>query len=235
MKTILNEKTPTEVASEVIRGTKLADPAVRKSLVEGGEAAVNASTDPLIVLTRKVDPFFRELRKQYEDNVESVVTAASEKIAKARFAIYGKSVYPDATFTLRLAYGTVNGYPMNGTKAPSRTTFYGLYDHSGSFNNHTTFKLTLRFVASRDTIELSTPLDFVMSADIIGGNSGSPVINRNGEFVGLIFDGNIESLTGNFVYLEETNRAVAVHSAAIIEALRKVYDAPALANELEGN
>jgi len=234
VKTVLNGKTPAEVASEVIRGTKLADPAVRKSLVEGGEAAVNASTDPLIVLARKVDPFFRELRKQYEDTVESVVTAASEKIAKARFAIYGKSAYPDATFTLRLAYGAVKGYPMNGTKAPSKTTFYGLYDRSASFNNQPPFNLTPRFVERRDKIDLSTPLNFVMSADIIGGNSGSPVVNRNGEFVGLIFDGNIESLTGNFVYLEETNRAVAVHSAAIIEALRKVYDAPALANELEG-
>ena len=234
VKTVLNGKTPAEVASDVIRGTKLADPAVRKSLVEGGEAAVNASTDPLIVLARKVDPFFRELRKQYEDSVESVVTAANEKIAKARFAIYGKSVYPDATFTLRLAYGAVKGYPMNGTKAPSKTTFYGLFDRSASFNNQPPFNLTPRFVERRDKIDLSTPLNFVMSADIIGGNSGSPVINRNGEFVGLIFDGNIESLTGNFVYLEETNRAVAVHSAAIIEALRKVYDAPALANELEG-
>jgi Peptidase S46 len=234
VKAVLNGKSPAEVASEVIRGTKLMDPAVRKSLVEGGEAAVSASTDPLVVLARKVDPFFRELRKQYEDTVESVVTAANEKIAKARFAIYGKSVYPDATFTLRLAYGTVNGYPMNGTKAPSKTTFYGLYDRSASFNNQPPFNLTPRFVERRDKIDLSTPLDFVMSADIIGGNSGSPVINRNGEFVGLIFDGNIESLTGNFVYLEQTNRAVAVHSAAIIEALRKVYDAPALANELEG-
>src|SRR5262245_24009752 len=234
VKAVLNGKSPAEVASEVIRGTKLMDPAVRKSLVEGGEAAVTASTDPLVVLARKVDPFFVELRKQYEDNVESVVTAASEKIAKARFAIYGKSVYPDATFTLRLAYGTVNGYPMNGTKAPSRTTFYGLYARSASFNNQPPFNLTPRFVERRDKIDLSTPLDFVMSADIIGGNSGSPVINRNGEFVGLIFDGNIESLTGIFVYLEQTNRAVAVHSAAIIEALRKVYDAPALANELEG-
>jgi Peptidase S46 len=234
VKAMLNGKTPEQVAAEVMKGTKLADPAVRKNLAEGGEAAVNASTDPLVVLARKADPFFREVRKQYEDNVESVVSSATEKIAKARFAIYGKSVYPDATFTLRLAYGTVNGYPMNGTKAPSRTTFYGLYDRSASFDNKPPFNLTPRFVERRDKIDLSTPLNFVMSADIIGGNSGSPVVNRNGEFVGLIFDGNIESLSGNFVYLEEANRAVAVHSAAIIEALRKVYDAPALANELEG-
>jgi len=233
VKAILNGKTPAQVASEAIKGTKLADAAVRKSLVEGGEAAVNASTDPLIVLARKADPFFREIRKQYEDTVESVLTSATEKIAKARFAIYGKSVYPDATFTLRLAYGTLSGYPMNGTKAPAKTTFYGLYDRSASFDNKPPFNLTPRFVERRDKIDLSAPLDFVLSADIIGGNSGSPVINRNGEFVGLIFDGNIESLTGNFVYLEEANRAVAVHSGAIIEALRKVYDAPALANELE--
>jgi hypothetical protein len=234
VKTVLNGKTPAQVASEAIRGTKLNDPAVRKSLAEGGQAAVDASTDPLVALARKVDPFFREIRKQYEDTVESAVTGASEKIAKARFAIYGKSVYPDATFTLRLAYGTVKGYPMNGTEAPPKTTFYGLYDRSVGFSNKPPFNLTPRFVERRDKIDLATPLNFVMTADIIGGNSGSPVINRNGEFVGIIFDGNIESLTGNFVYLEESNRAVAVESAAVIEALRKVYDAPALANELEG-
>jgi hypothetical protein len=234
VKAVLNGKTPAQVAAEAIRGTKLTDPAVRKSLVEGGAAAVNASTDPLIVLARKVEPFFREIRKQYEDNVESVVTSASEKIAKARFAIYGKSVYPDATFTLRLAYGTVKGYPMNGTKAPSKTTFFGLFDRSASFDDKPPFNLTPRFQGRRERIDMSTPLNFVSTADIIGGNSGSPVINRNGEFAGIIFDGNIESLTGNFVYLEEANRAIAVHSAAIIETLRKVYDAPALANELEG-
>src|SRR5207253_1398934 len=151
---------PAEVAGEVIRGTKLTDPAVRKTLAEGDEAAVNASTDPLVVLARKVDPFFREIRKQYEENVESVMTTADEKIAKARFAIYGKSVYPDATFTLRLAYGAVKGYPMNGTKAPSKTTFYGLYDRSTSFDNKAPFNLMPRFVERRDKIDLSTPLNF---------------------------------------------------------------------------
>ena len=195
VKTVLNGKMPAQVASEAIRGTKLNDPAVRKSLVEGGQAAVDASTDPLVVLARKVDPFFREIRKQYEDTVESVVTSASEKIAKSRFAIYGKSVYPDATFTLRLAYGTVKGFPMNGTVAPPKTTFYGLWDRSIGFSNKPPFNLTPRFIESRNKIDLATPLNFVMTADIIGGNSGSPVINRNGEFVGVIFDGNIESLT----------------------------------------
>jgi hypothetical protein len=234
VKAIIDDKVPAQVASEAIRGTKLADPAVRKMLVEGGEAAVNASKDPLIVLARKADPFFREMHKEYEENVEAILTAAEEKIAKARFLIYGKSVYPDATFTLRLAYGTVKGYPMNGTQAPPKTTFYGLYDRSASFDNKPPFNLMPRFVDRREKLNLSTPFNFVSTADIIGGNSGSPVINRNGEFVGLIFDGNIESLTGNFVYLEEANRAVAVHSAAIIEALRKLYDAPSLAAELEG-
>jgi hypothetical protein len=234
IKTVLNGRTPAQVASAVIKGTKVTDPAFRKMLVEGGEAVVNATTDPLIVMARNVDPFFREIRKQYEESVESVVIPASEQIAKARFVIYGKSVYPDATFTLRLTYGTVRGYPMNGTIAPPKTTFYGLYDRSASFNNKPPFNLMPRFVERKDRIDMSTPLNFVSTVDIIGGNSGSPVINRNGEFVGIIFDGNIESLTGNFVYIEETNRAVAVQSTAIIEALRRVYDALDVANELEG-
>ena len=234
IKAVLDGRKPADVAAQVIRGSKLADPAFRKSLVEGGEAGVAASTDPLIALARKVDPFFRETRKMYEESVESVFESAGEKIAKARFAIYGKSIYPDATFTLRLTYGKVQGYPMNGTKAPSKTTFYGLYDRAASFDYKAPFNLTQRFMQRKDRIDLSTPLDFVASLDIIGGNSGSPVINRNGDFVGIIFDGNIESLTGNFDYIEDTNRAVAVHSAAIIEALRKVYDAGSVANELEG-
>jgi len=232
---VLDGRQPAEVAAQTVRGTKLKDPAFRKSLVEGGAAALAASTDPMIVLARKADPYFRDLRKDYEESVESVLTSAGEKIAKARFAIFGKSIYPDATFTLRLTYGTVQGYPMNGTKAPSKTTFYGLYDRAASFDFKPPFNLMPRFIERKDKIDLPTPLNFVASLDIIGGNSGSPVINQNGEFVGIIFDGNIESLTGNFEYIEETNRAVAVHSAAIIEALRKVYDASPLADELIGH
>ncbi len=232
---VLDGRQPAEVAAQTVRGTKLKDPAFRKSLVEGGAAALAASTDPMIVLARKADPYFRDLRKNYEESVESVLTSAGEKIAKARFAIFGKSIYPDATFTLRLTYGTVQGYPMNGTKAPSKTTFYGLYDRAASFDFKPPFNLMPRFIERKDKIDLPTPLNFVASLDIIGGNSGSPVINQNGEFVGIIFDGNIESLTGNFEYIEETNRAVAVHSAAIIEALRKVYDASPLADELIGH
>ncbi len=181
-----------------------------------------------------MDPFVRENTKWTEENVQSIVTAAGEKIGKARFAIYGKSTYPDATFTLRLSYGTVAGYPMNGTKAPPMTTFYGLYDRSYSFGLKPPFDLPKRLMEKRASIDLSTPLNFVSTCDIIGGNSGSPVINRGGEIVGLIFDGNIESLVGNYVYDEENNRAVAVHTAAMSEALRKIYDAGPLADELEG-
>jgi len=234
VRAVLEGKSPADVASQAIRGSKMADVAFRKSLVEGGESAITASTDPLMALARKVEPFFRDHRKAWEENVESTLTTAGEKIAKARFAIYGKSAYPDATFTLRLTYGTVQGYPMNGTKAPSKTTFFGLYDRSASFDNKPPFNLMPRLVERKDKIDLSTPLNFVSTLDIIGGNSGSPVINRNGDFVGIIFDGNIESLVGDFVYSEESNRAVAVHSAAINEVLRKVYDAGALADELTG-
>jgi hypothetical protein len=233
VKAIMDGRKPEEVAGQAIRGTKLSDPAFRKSLIDGGETGVAASTDPLLVLARKSDPFFRETRKAFEDNIESALSSAAEKIAKARFAVFGKSVYPDATFTLRLGYGTVQGYPMNGTRAPHKTTFYGLYDRAASFDYKPPFDLAPRLMERRDRIDLSTPLNFVATLDIIGGNSGSPVINRDGEFVGIIFDGNIESLTANFEYLEESNRAVAVHAAAIIEALRRIYDARALADEIE--
>ena len=234
VKAALDGRTPEEVARELVSGTKLTDSAVRKSLVEGGQTAVEASTDPLIVFARRVDPFLREMRKWYEDNIESVETTAGEKIGKARFAAYGKSTYPDATFTLRLTFGAVKGYPMNGTQAPPETTFYGLYDRAYSFGLKPPYDLPARYLARRSRLDLSTPLNFVSACDITGGNSGSPVINRNAELVGLIFDGNIESLAGTYVYSEAKNRAVAVHSSAIIEALRKLYDAAPLADELQG-
>jgi hypothetical protein len=233
VKTVLDGKTPAQVAAELVHGTKLADPAVRKQLVEGGEAAVAASTDPMIVLARKLDPMRREMIKWLEDNVQSVEQRAGEELGKARFAAFGKSTYPDATFTLRLSYGQVKGYPMNGTIAPPKTTMFGLYDRSASFNNEGPFVLPSRWAEGRDKLNLATPLDFVSSNDIIGGNSGSPVIDREGRIVGLIFDGNIESLVGDFVYEGETNRAVAVHTAAMTEALRKLYSATALVDELE--
>ena len=218
----------------LVDGTKLGDPAFRKSLLDGGEAAVAASTDPMIVTARRVDPVWRASYKYYRENVTSVFEAAGEKLGKARFAAYGKNAYPDATFTLRLSYGAVDGYPYNGTIAPPFTTFYGLYDRAASFSNQSPWDLTPKEAAARDKLDLATPVDFVCTADIIGGNSGSPVVNRDGELVGLIFDGNIESLAGDFVYDGTKNRAVAVHSAGIIEGLRKIYGAGALADELEG-
>jgi hypothetical protein len=155
-------------------------------------------------------------------------------LGKARFAAYGKTTYPDATFTLRLSYGQVQGYPMNGTKAPYKTTFYGLYDRSLGFDNKGPFELPKRYVDGKDKLDLSTPLDFVTTNDIIGGNSGSPVVNRNGDIVGLVFDGNIESLVGDFVYDSTANRTVAVHTGAMTEALIKLYGAQALVDELLG-
>ena len=232
IKVILRGDSPAAIAKRAIAGTKMADPAFRKSLVEGGKSAVEASTDPLIDLARRTDPLVRELRKWLEDNVESVERSAGEKIGRARFAVYGKSIYPDATFTLRLAYGTVKGYPMNGTQAPPKTTFFGLYDRARSFDLRPPYHLPARYLDRMQKLDLATPLNFVSTCDVIGGNSGSPVINRDAELVGLIFDGNMESLVGNYVYEEERNRSIAVHSAAILEALRKLYDAGALADEL---
>ena len=231
---VLEGRTPAATAQAVVTGSKLADPAVRVKLMEGGQAAVAASTDPMIVMARKIDPISREWIKWREDNVESVEQRAGEKLGKARFLAYGKSTYPDATFTLRLSYGSVKGYPMNGTVAPPKTTFYGLYDRAAGFNYSGPWLLPSRWKEGREKLDLATPLDFVNTCDIIGGNSGSPVINKNAELVGLIFDGNIESLPGDFAYEGEKNRAVAVHAAAMMEALRKLYGAGALADELGG-
>ncbi len=235
VKLVLDGKTPQEVATALVSGTKMEDPAVRKKLMEGGEAAVAASDDSMIVLARKLDPMRRELVKWTEDNIQSVEQKAGEQIGKARFAAYGKTTYPDATFTLRLSYGQVKGYPMNGTKAPYKTTFYGLYDRATSFDFDGPFDLPSRYKEGRSKLDLSTPLNFVTSNDVIGGNSGSPVINRNGEIVGLIFDGNIESLVGDFVYDPEKNRSVAVHTAAVTEVLRKLYGTGKLLDELLPN
>ncbi len=218
----------------LVDGTRLGDPAFRKSLLDGGEAAVAASSDPMIVAARRVDPVWRASYIFYRDHISSVFAAADEKLGKARFAVYGKNAYPDATFTLRLSFGTVKGYPYNGTTAPPFTTFYGLYDRAASFSDKAPWNLSPKEEAARDELDLATPMDFVSSCDVTGGNSGSPVVNRDGELVGLVFDGDIESLAGNFVYDGTRNRAVAVHSAGIIEGLRKIYGVGALADELEG-
>jgi hypothetical protein len=232
LKTMLNGRTPEQTAKELVEGTKIDDAALRKSLVEGGQAAVDASTDPMIVAARKTDPIRREQIKWFETNVQSVAQRAGEQLGKARFAVYGKNTYPDATFTLRLSYGQVKSYPMNGTIAPPQTTMYGLYDRSDSFSNKPPFDLPKRYADGREKLDLATPFDFVTTNDIIGGNSGSPVVNKNGEVVGLIFDGNIESLVGDFVYDETANRAVAVHTAVMTEAMKKLYGAQKLVDEL---
>ncbi len=234
LQAILQGGSVDQTVNSLIDGSKLADPAFRKSLIDGGEAAVAASTDPMIVAARRVDPIVRETTRRLRDQYGSVLTKEGEKLGKARFLVYGKDAYPDATFTLRLSYGTVTGYPYNGTIAPPFTTFYGLYDRAASFSDKPPFNLTPKEQAGQSKLDLATPLDFVCSGDIIGGNSGSPVVNRDGELVGLIFDGNIESMAGDFVYDGSKNRAVAVHSAGMMEGLRKLYNAGALANELEG-
>ena len=230
----LDGKTPTDAAKHYITGTKLADPAFRKALVEAGADEISQSTDPLLAMARRIATIGDEMAEWQEKNINGVISAASEATGKARFAVYGKDLPPDATFTLRLSYGQVKGYAMNGTKAPSVTTMYGLYDRAFSFQNQKDFELPKRFTDGIGTLKLSTPMNFVTTHDIIGGNSGSPVINKEAEVVGLIFDGNIESLPGRFSYAEDKNRAVAVHTGVMIETLRKLYDANILADEIEG-
>jgi len=225
-------KSPRERAAQLIEGTKLKSVDVRKKLAEEKPEAIRQATDPMIQLALLVDPQARSLRKTYEDLVEEPLRQAYAKLAAARFAIYGTEVYPDATFTLRLAFGLVKGYTEQGKQIPPWTTFTGLYERAQEQGNRDPFELPQRWIERKNQLDLNTPFNFVSTADIIGGNSGSPLINRNGELVGIIFDGNIQSLVLDFIYTEEQARAVAVHSAAIVEALRKVYNADRIVKEL---
>ena len=233
VQTVLAGKSPRQRASELVLGTKLKDAALRRKLYEGGSAAVAAAKDPMIELAMLVDSQARALRKIME-NQDEIKRQAYAKIADAKFAIEGASSYPDATFTLRLAYGEVKGFTENGVAIPFQTTLAGLYQRSTEHKNAAPFDLPQRWIDRKSSLDLTTPFNFISTADIIGGNSGSPVVNRAGEFVGIIFDGNIQSLILDYVYTDEQARAVSVNAQSIIEALRKVYDAPALADELLG-
>lgn len=231
---VLAGKSPRARAAELIRGTKLKDVAERKRLFDGGKAAVDASDDPMIALAKLVDEESRKVRKTFEEQVEEPQRQAYGKIAKANFAIHGDRVYPDATFTLRLAFGPVKGYEEDGKPVPALTTLGGTYEHSAKHGGKEPFKLPASWTDKKGRIKLDTPFNFVSTADIIGGNSGSPVVNTQGEVVGLIFDGNIQSLVLDYAYSDTVARAVSVHSAAIIEALNSVYEANELVKELTG-
>ncbi|MFZ1700830.1 MAG: S46 family peptidase [Pyrinomonadaceae bacterium] len=237
IKAALGEADAAEVARRAVRDTKLADPAARKALLDGGADAVAKSIDPMVTLARRVEPVIRELRDWNEKNITNVETANGTKIAQARFAVYGKTIPPDANSQLRLEYGVVKGYEEDTTLVPYKTTFFGLYDRALSFGEKDPFHLPESLKSRRDKIDLSTPLNFVYTADTIGGNSGSPVINRKGELLGLNFDSNNQKLSNRYWFIEdaEGSRAVGVHSAGIIEALRKIYDADALVRELIGS
>jgi hypothetical protein len=230
---VLAGKSPHARAAELVSGTKLKDAAVRKDLYTKDAAALQTAHDPMIDLARLVDGPAREARKIY-DAQEEIKKQAYSEIAKARFAIEGASSYPDATFTLRLSYGTVRGYEQDGNQIPAFTDFAGLYQRSAEHENKPPFDLPQRWIDKKTKLDLSTHFNFVSDADIIGGNSGSPVVNKAGEFVGIIFDGNIQSLVLDCIFSDKQARAISVDSAAINEAIRKVYDANALADELEG-
>jgi hypothetical protein len=233
---VLRGRTPDRAAEDLIDGSKLADVSVRKELAEKTPEALAASDDPLIKLALAIDADARALRKRFEDEIEGVHTAQYARIAKAVFAARGASVYPDATFTLRLAFGTVKGYEVSGKSIAPFTTIGGAFTHAQEHGNTPPYELPPSWFKARDggRLRLDTPLDFVSTADIIGGNSGSPVVNRENQVVGLIFDGNIQSLVLDFVYDDRIARAVSVDSRAIVEALRHVYNAEGLAKELTG-
>jgi hypothetical protein len=234
VKTALRGRSPEEAARALISGTKLDDPAVRKQLYEGGKAAIDASTDPMIALMRDIDPESRAVRKRFDDEVDAVVRRAGATVARARFAQTGFTQPPDATFTLRLSYGTVKGYEQNGKKIPPFTTFAGAFQRAEEHANKPPYNLAPSWLKMKSKLDLAVPLDYVSTADIIGGNSGSPTVNKDAEVVGIIFDGNIQSLALDFYYDDRQARAVSVDSRAVLEALRNIYGAEALANELTG-
>ncbi|CAN5472154.1 S46 family peptidase [soil metagenome] len=228
-KLLLGKESPEGMAARLVAGTKLGDPAERKRLWDGGLPAIQASTDPMIQLALRLDPPAREVRTAWETEVTGPTDRAAERIARAKFAAYGDAVYPDATFTLRLSYGKVAGWTYRGTTIAPFTTFAGLYDRATGAEP---FQLAPRWVAAKDKLNPDTVFDFVTTNDIIGGNSGSPVINAKAEILGAAFDGNIHSLGGDYGYDGTINRTVVVATSAATEALEKVYGQTALVKEL---
>lgn len=231
VQSVLAGQSPRARAADLINGSQVRDLAVRKKLYEGGAAAVAAAHDPMIEIARLIDAEARSLRKLVEAQNE-LKQQAQAIIGKARFALEGASNYPDATFTLRLSYGTVKGYEENGAPVAAMTTLGGLYARSAAQDNKPPFDLPPSWVAKKSALDLNVPYNFVSTNDIIGGNSGSPIVNQKAEFVGIIFDGNIQSLSADFGYDDKQSRALSVHSAGILEALKKVYEVPALVSEL---
>jgi hypothetical protein len=229
---LLGRESPAQLAARLVDGTRLADVEERRRLWNGGQAAIDASDDPMVRFAAALDPDARAVRKRYEAEVESVEQKNSERIARARFAQAGTEHYPDATFTLRLSYGAVKGWTENGGAVAPFTTLGGAFDRATGADP---YRLPDSWLAAKDRLDLATPLNFATDNDIIGGNSGSPVVDAKGHLVGLIFDGNLPSLGGAFWFDERVNRAVAVDSAAILEALDRIYRAPGLAGELRGN
>ncbi|HEX8708432.1 MAG TPA: S46 family peptidase, partial [Pyrinomonadaceae bacterium] len=229
---VMNGKTPEARAAELIDGTKLKDPAFRKQLAAGGRQAIESSADPMILLARSIDTEAREVRKRYESEVVGVERTSYGKIARALFETEGTKLYPDATFTLRLSYGAVKGYMENGQKLAPFTTIGGLYERSAKYKAAFPYNLPPRWMEKKSALNMKTPYNFVSTNDIIGGNSGSPTINSKGELVGLIFDGNIQSLVGNFSYDESVNRAISVDSRGMLEVMRKLFGANELVEEL---
>jgi hypothetical protein len=229
---VLAGKTPEARAAELVDGTKLGDPAYRKQLFTGGAAAVKQSADPFIELARLIEPRARELRQKYDNEVLAVERDAYAKIAQAVFATSGDSAYPDATFSLRLSYGAVKSYQEDGKRIEPFTQLRGLYARADQHAHKPPYTLPESWVKAKNSLDLLTPYNFVTTNDIVGGNSGSPVVNARGELVGLIFDGNMQSLPAYFIYEGAVNRAIAVDVRGMIEALRKVYGAEALAAEL---
>ncbi|MDR0521871.1 MAG: S46 family peptidase [Planctomycetaceae bacterium] len=229
----VSDKAPAAFAAELIKGSKVRDVAERKRLFEGGRKAVEASDDAMIRFVRKMDKEMRNCRKQYEEKVEAPMAAAYAELAERRFAESGTSVYPDATFTIRLSYGAVRGYKDDsGADVAATTNIAGMFERAETQKFKEPFNPPQRWKEAKGKLDLSVPFNLVTTNDIIGGNSGSPLINTKGEVVGLIFDGNIYSLSNSFVYTEEQSRSVSVHAAVILESLRKVYGAARIADEL---